>query len=104
MLAGGDQSRDHLRIARQEGRSVPGEIRLLAERIDGQDAAQIAVGTSFISSVKGVKEEAVKLDPKSSENTLIFPTDDMLSQMHQNDPAMLGNPDYVQAWQAVQGQ
>jgi spermidine/putrescine transport system substrate-binding protein len=86
------------------GASVPTASTYMNFVYDPKIAAQIAVGTSFISSVKGVKEEAVKLDPKSSENTLIFPTDDMLSQMHQNDPAMLGNPDYVQAWQAVQGQ
>jgi spermidine/putrescine transport system substrate-binding protein len=86
------------------GASVPTASTYMNFVYDPKTAAQIAVGTSFISSVKGVKEEAVKLDPKSSENTLIFPTDDMLSQMHQNDPAMLGNPDYVQAWQAVQGQ
>jgi spermidine/putrescine transport system substrate-binding protein len=86
------------------GASVPTASTYMNFVYDPKIAAQIAVGTSFISSVKGVKEEAVKLDPKSSENTLIFPTDDMLSQMHQNDPAMLSNPDYVQAWQAVQGQ
>jgi spermidine/putrescine transport system substrate-binding protein len=86
------------------GASVPTASTYMNFVYDPKIAAQIAVGTSFISSVKGVKEEAVKLDPKSSENTLIFPTDDMLSRMHQNDPAMLGNPDYVQAWQAVQGQ
>ena len=86
------------------GGSVPTASTYMNFVYDPKIAAQIAVGTSFISSVKGVKEEAVKIDPKASENTLIFPTDDMLSQLHQNDPAMLSNPDYIQAWQAVQGQ
>jgi spermidine/putrescine transport system substrate-binding protein len=86
------------------GGSVPTASTYMNFVYDPKIAAQIAVGTSFISSVKGVRDEAVKLDPKASDNTLIFPTDDMLSQMHQNDPAMLSNPDYVQAWQAVQGQ
>jgi spermidine/putrescine transport system substrate-binding protein len=86
------------------GGSVPTASTYMNFVYDPKIAAQIAVGTSFISSVKGVKEEAVKLDPKAGKNQLIFPTDDMLSRLHQNDPAMLSNPDYVQAWQAVQGQ
>ena len=86
------------------GGSVPTASTYMNFAYDPKIAAQIAVGTSYISSVKGVKDEAVKLDPKAAKNPLIFPTDDMLSQLHQNDPAMLSNPDYIQAWQAVQGQ
>jgi spermidine/putrescine transport system substrate-binding protein len=71
---------------------------------DPKIAAQIAVGTSYISSVKGVKEEAVKLDPDSANNPLIFPDDETLAQAHQNDPAMLNNADYVTRWQEVLGQ
>jgi spermidine/putrescine transport system substrate-binding protein len=66
-------------------------------------AAQLALGAGYISSVKGVPEEAAKLNPKAAANTLVFPTDDMLSNLHQNDPAMLNNPDYIQQWEAVQG-
>ena len=36
----------------------------------------------------------MKLDPKSAKNPLIFPTAKTLSQMHQNDPAMLRNEKY----------
>jgi hypothetical protein len=54
--------------------------------------------------VKGVKQDAVKLDPKAQSNNLTFPTDKTLSQMHQNDPKMLTNPDYNKKWLAVQGQ
>jgi hypothetical protein len=67
-------------------------------------SAQWALGANYISSVKNVKASAVKLDPKASSNTLTFPTDKTLSQMHQNDPAMLRNPDYNKKWLAVQGQ
>ena len=67
-------------------------------------SAQWAIGANYISSVKAVKNDAVKLDPKASSNTLTFPTDKTLSQMHQNDPAMLRNPDYNKKWLAVQGQ
>jgi spermidine/putrescine transport system substrate-binding protein len=67
-------------------------------------SAQIAVGTSYISSVKGVKEEAVKLDPASANNPLIFPDDETLSQVHFNDPEMVNNDDFIKRWQEVQGQ
>jgi spermidine/putrescine transport system substrate-binding protein len=66
-------------------------------------AAQLALGAGYISSVKGVPDEAAKLNPKAAANTLVFPTDDMLSNLHQNDPAMLTNPDYIKRWEAVQG-
>jgi spermidine/putrescine transport system substrate-binding protein len=62
------------------------------------------VGTSYISSVKGVKEEAVKLDPTSADNPLIFPDDDTLARVHFNDPAMVNNDDFITRWQEVQGQ
>jgi spermidine/putrescine transport system substrate-binding protein len=71
---------------------------------DPKIAAQIAVGTGFISSVKGVREEAAKLDPASASNVLIFPDDDLLAQLSQNDPTMLDNEEYVTKWQEVQGQ
>jgi spermidine/putrescine transport system substrate-binding protein len=67
-------------------------------------SAQWALGANYISSVKDVKQAAVKLDPKAASNDLTFPTDKTLSQMHQNDPAMLRNPDYNKKWLAVQGQ
>ena len=67
-------------------------------------SAQWAVGANYISSVKNVKQDAVKLDPKAASNNLTFPTDKTLSQMHQNDPKMLTNPDYNKKWLAVQGQ
>jgi spermidine/putrescine transport system substrate-binding protein len=70
---------------------------------DPQIAAQIAVGTSYISSVDGVKPYAVKLDTDSAKNPLIFPDANTLAQLHQNDPTMFSNPDYNKKWLAVQG-
>jgi spermidine/putrescine transport system substrate-binding protein len=67
-------------------------------------SAQWALGANYISSVKDVKQAAVKLDSKAASNDLTFPSDKTLSQMHQNDPAMLRNPDYNKKWLAVQGQ
>jgi spermidine/putrescine transport system substrate-binding protein len=85
------------------GGDVPTASTYMNFVYDPKIAAQLALGAGYISSVKGVPEEAAKLNPKASENTLVFPTDDMLSNVHQNDPAMLNNPDYIKRWEAVQG-
>jgi spermidine/putrescine transport system substrate-binding protein len=86
------------------GGSVPTASTYMNFVYDPKIAAQVAVGTSYISSVKGVKEEAVKLDPASANNQLIFPDDDTLSRVYFNDPAMVNNDDYITRWQKVQGQ
>jgi spermidine/putrescine transport system substrate-binding protein len=85
------------------GGDVPTASTYMNFVYDPTIAAQLALGAGYISSVKGVPEEAAKLNPKAAENTLVFPTDDMLSNVHQNDPAMLNNPDYIKKWEAVQG-
>jgi spermidine/putrescine transport system substrate-binding protein len=84
--------------------SVPTACTYMNFMYDRKISAQWAVGANYISSVKGVKEEAVKLDPKAAQNQLTFPNSKTLSQMHQNDPAMLTNPDYNKRWLAVLGQ
>jgi spermidine/putrescine transport system substrate-binding protein len=86
------------------GGSVPTACTYMNFVYDPQIAAQIAVGTSYISSVEGVKPFAVKLDPTSADNPLIFPDAATLSQLHQNDPTMFGNAEYNKKWLAVQGQ
>ena len=86
------------------GGSVPTASTYMNFVYDPKIAAQIAVGTSYISAVRGVKEEATQLDPASANNPLIFPDDDTLSRVHFNDPAMVNNDDYIQRWQEVQGQ
>ena len=85
------------------GGSVPTASTYMNFVYDPTIAAQLALGANYISSVKGVKDEASKLNPDAASNTLAFPTDDMLSQMHQNDPAMFTNPEYEKKWLAVQG-
>ena len=86
------------------GGSVPTASTYMNFVYDPKIAAQVAVGTSYISAVKGVKEEALKVDPDSANNPLVFPDDETLAQVHQIDPAMLNNEDYIKRWQAVQGQ
>jgi spermidine/putrescine transport system substrate-binding protein len=85
------------------GGSVPTASTYMNFVYDPKIAAQLALGAGYISSVAGVKEEAAKLNPDAADNTLVFPTDDMLGQLHQNDPTMFGNPDYEKKWLAVQG-
>jgi spermidine/putrescine transport system substrate-binding protein len=85
------------------GGSVPTASTYMNFVYEPEIAAQLAVGANYISAVKGVKEEAVKINPKAVENTLVFPTDEMLAQMHQNDPAMFSNQDYVDQWLKVKG-
>ena len=85
------------------GGSVPTGSTYMNFVYDPKIAAELALGANYISSVKGVKDEASNLNPDAAANTLAFPTDDMLSQMHQNDPAMFGNPDYEKRWLEVQG-
>jgi spermidine/putrescine transport system substrate-binding protein len=71
---------------------------------DPKISAQIAVGTSYISSVKGVRQEALKIDPAVGKNVLVFPDDETLANVHFNDPKMVNNDDYISRWQKVQGQ
>ena len=70
---------------------------------DPKIAAQIAAYVNYVTPVKGAREELAKTDPETAKNTLIFPTDEMLSQVHQFDSKALGNEDYIQKWQAVLG-
>jgi spermidine/putrescine transport system substrate-binding protein len=86
------------------GGSVPTASEYMNFVYDPKISAQIAVGTTYISAVKGVKEEASKIDPTSADNPLIFPDDETLSKVHFNDPKMVNNDDYVTRWQQVQGQ
>jgi spermidine/putrescine transport system substrate-binding protein len=85
------------------GGSVPTASTYMNFVYDPKIAAQLALGGGYISAVKGVRDEAVKLDPNAEDNPLVFPTDEMFSQMHQNDPTMFSNPEYEKRWLAVQG-
>jgi spermidine/putrescine transport system substrate-binding protein len=45
-------------------------------------AAKLAAYVNYFSPVKGAKEELLKLDPKTAKNPLIFPSDSVLSKLH----------------------
>jgi len=85
------------------GGSVPTASTLMNFYYDPKISAQVALGTSYGSSVKGVKEAALAIDPDAASNELVFPTDEMLAQLYPNDPAMVSNADYITTWQAVLG-
>ena len=86
------------------GGSVPTASTYMNFVYDPKIAAQIALGTGYISSVKGVKDEALKLNPDAGSNELVFPSDETLANLHMNDPNMVSNADYITTWQAVKGQ
>jgi spermidine/putrescine transport system substrate-binding protein len=48
---------------------------------DPVQAAQITAWVQFVSPVKGVQEEVAKIDPELAENRLIFPDEEMLSNI-----------------------
>jgi spermidine/putrescine transport system substrate-binding protein len=70
---------------------------------DPKVAAEIAAYVNYVTPVKGAREELAKTDPDTANNPLIFPTDDMLSQVHQFDATALQNDDYQSRWQKVLG-
>ena len=70
---------------------------------DPKVAAMLAVGIGYISPVDGVREEALKLDPDSANNPLIFPDDDVLSRVVQFDSAALNNETYIERWSRLIG-
>ncbi len=66
-------------------------------------AAQIAAYVNYVTPVQGAKEELAKTDPETANNPLIFPTDEMLSQVHQFSSDALQNEEYQASWQKVLG-
>jgi spermidine/putrescine transport system substrate-binding protein len=54
---------------------------------------------NYICPVKGAKEALLKIDPAVAKNTLIFPTQKMLDNVHIFDAAALTNQKYLTTWQ-----
>jgi spermidine/putrescine transport system substrate-binding protein len=70
---------------------------------DPKIAAEIEDWVNYISPVVGAKEELLKIDPEVAKNPLIFPSDEMMSQVKAFDPEAADNPDYKEKFQAVTG-
>jgi spermidine/putrescine transport system substrate-binding protein len=83
--------------------SVPTACTYMNYVYDPAVAAKIAAYVNYVTPVKGAREELAKTDADTAGNTLIFPSDEMLSQINQFDSKALGNEDYVQKWQKVLG-
>jgi spermidine/putrescine transport system substrate-binding protein len=66
---------------------------------DPHIAALIEDYVNYICPVKGAKQELQKIDPDVANNTLIFPTNKMLDNVHNIDAAALNNEKYITEWQ-----
>jgi spermidine/putrescine transport system substrate-binding protein len=62
-------------------------------------AAQIEDYVNYICPVLGAKQVLEKNDPGVANNTLIFPTKEMLDNVHTIDPTALSNEKYQTTWQ-----
>jgi spermidine/putrescine transport system substrate-binding protein len=66
---------------------------------DPKIAAQIEDYVNYICPVVGAKQVLEKIDPGVANNTLIFPTKEMLDNVHTIDPTALSNVKYQTTWQ-----
>ena len=62
-------------------------------------AAEIEDYVNYVCPVLGAKEALVKKDPAIANNPLIFPTKQMLDNVHVIDPTALNNEKYQTTWQ-----
>lgn len=86
-----------------QGGSSPTASTYMNSVYDPVVAAQIAAYVNYVTPVKGAKEELAKTDPETANNTLIFPTDEMLATVHQFSSEALQDETYQAAWQKVLG-
>jgi spermidine/putrescine transport system substrate-binding protein len=62
-------------------------------------AAEIEAYVNYICPVVGAKQVLLKQDPSIAKNPLIFPTKQMLANVHVIDAAALRNQKYLTTWQ-----
>jgi spermidine/putrescine transport system substrate-binding protein len=67
--------------------------------MEAGDPKRNITGIYYIPPVKGAGEWAKKYDPSAAKNTLIFPTQEMLSKVKIFDAKALNNQKYLTAWQ-----
>jgi spermidine/putrescine transport system substrate-binding protein len=87
-----------------KGGSAPTASTYMNSVYDPAVAAKIAAYVNYVTPVKGAKAELAKTDPETASNTLIFPDDALLAQLHQYDSAALNNEEQITKWQQVLGQ
>jgi spermidine/putrescine transport system substrate-binding protein len=66
-------------------------------------AAQVTAYVNYISPVKGTKEAITEIDPALAEDPLIFPTPEVLENLHEFSSEAIENPEFQEQWQAVIG-
>jgi spermidine/putrescine transport system substrate-binding protein len=66
---------------------------------DPKIAAEIEDYVNYVCPVLGAKEALLKKDPAIAKNPLIFPTKQMLDNVHVIDPTSLNNEKYQTTWQ-----
>jgi spermidine/putrescine transport system substrate-binding protein len=66
---------------------------------DPKIAAEIEDYVNYICPVEGAKKQLQKMDPAVANNTLIFPTKEMLDNVHIIDANALNNEKYQTTWQ-----
>ncbi|MBA2742675.1 MAG: spermidine/putrescine ABC transporter substrate-binding protein [Actinobacteria bacterium] len=86
------------------GGSVPTASTYMNYVYEPAVAAKLAAAINYVTPVKGAREELAKSDAKTANNTLIFPDDELLTQLHQYDSAALNNQEHITRWQQVLGQ
>jgi len=62
-------------------------------------AAEIEDYVNYVCPVLGARAALLKIDPGVAKNPLIFPTKEMLDNVHVIDPAALSNEKYQTTWQ-----
>jgi spermidine/putrescine transport system substrate-binding protein len=67
--------------------------------MEAGDPTRNITGIYYIPPVVGAKEAAVAVNPAAANNPLIFPTQQMLDNIHLFDPNALNNPKYLTEWQ-----
>jgi spermidine/putrescine transport system substrate-binding protein len=70
---------------------------------DPEVAGKFYGNIHYISPVKGSREALAKIDPKTANNDLLFPTEAILARVHLIDPEALKNQSYQERWQGVLG-
>jgi spermidine/putrescine transport system substrate-binding protein len=71
----------------------------VAAQIEGGDRKTGVVGAYYLCPVVGAKEQLLKADPAIAKNTLIFPTKEMLDNVHIFDAKAINNEKYLTIWQ-----
>jgi spermidine/putrescine transport system substrate-binding protein len=66
--------------------------------MEAGDPKRDITGIYYIPPVVGAKEAALKFNPDVANNPLIFPTKEMLDNVHLFDPAALHNEKYQNTW------